>query len=105
VVYRSESNASVWVPAVSGFRQLIAPLFSVPSRFAAFTGIGEPLLCDWSGDGGSDLGKVVGGTRFFLDRDGNHAWLGDAAGDQTAVFDAGVPAEPLAGRWLPGGPP
>lgn len=107
VAGRHTSLVYVWVAAVSGFRSIEAPLFGLPSRFAAFTGIGEPLLCDWAGNGNGLHGraKVVDGTRFFLDRDENGVWLGDAAGDQTAVFDPGVPGEPLAGRWLPGGPP
>jgi hypothetical protein len=107
VAARHTSLVYAWIAAVSGFRQLEAPVFSLPSRFAAFTGVGKPLLCDWAGNGNGlhGRGKVVDGTRFFLDRDANGVWLGDAAGDQTAVFDTGVPGQPLAGRWLPGEPP
>lgn len=107
VAARHTSLVYAWIAAVSGFRSIEAPLFSLPARFAAFTGIGEPLLCDWAGNGNGLGGraKVVDGTRFFLDRDADGVWLGDAAGDQTAVFDTGVSAEPLAGRWLLGGRP
>jgi hypothetical protein len=65
---------------------------------------GVPLVCDWDGDGGANLGRVIGGA-FFLDANGNGTWDDNAGGDLSSSFlpPAGVGA-PIAGRWKPSSP-
>lgn len=69
-------------------------------QLGLFTGTGTPLVCDWDGDGDTDIGKVVGGNRFLLDRNGDRYWNGTLHGDRSTVFDVGAPATPLVGRWV-----
>ena len=75
------------------------PGVDVLTRFAAFTGIGELLVCDWNGDGEAEVAKLVGGTRYQVDFDGNFKWLGPTAGDVAFEFDVGAPALPVPARW------
>jgi hypothetical protein len=53
--------------------------------FAAFLGIGTPLICDWNGDGSDDIGKVIG-SNYLLDWNGNRVWDGAGGGDITTFF-------------------
>ena len=75
------------------------PGIDVSTQFAAFTGIGELLVCDWNGDGEAEVAKLVGGTRYQIDFDGNFKWLGPTAGDVAFEFDVGAPALPVPARW------
>jgi hypothetical protein len=68
--------------------------------FAAFAGPGVPIVCDWDGDGDDDIGKVVG-TTFYLDRNGNRTWDGNAGGDRSSNFAIGGEGRPLPGVWSP----
>lgn len=84
----------------ANFRWNGAPGGDAFGQLGLFTGTGTPLVCDWDGDGDTDLGKVVGGNRFLQDRNGDHYWNGPFHGDRSTVFDVGAPATPLAGRWV-----
>lgn len=64
--------------------------------FAAFAGAGDPVVCDWSGDGATNPGRVVG-TNFFIDLNGNNAWNGNAGGDRQSNFAIGGVGTGLGG--------
>jgi len=70
-------------------------------RFAAFTasaGSGTPVVGDWDGDGDDDAGYAIG-TRFYLDRNGNRVWDGNAGGDRNTSFAASFAGRPIVGDW------
>jgi hypothetical protein len=59
--------------------------------FAAFAGVGTPLICDWNGDGSDDIGKVIG-SNYILDLNGNRVWDGNVGGDRSSFFGQGFGA-------------
>ena len=64
------------------------------ANYASFSGVGVPLVCDWNGDGADEFAKVVAGTRYQVDLDGDFRWVGPAGGDLALSFDVGAPATP-----------
>jgi hypothetical protein len=90
--FHLDANADLLIPSVGGG--------DIVGSLGLFTGVGSPLVCDWDGDGDTDLGKVTPSGRFVLDRNGNRQWDGAALGDRSTVFDVGAPATPLVGRWV-----
>jgi hypothetical protein len=66
-------------------------------RFAVSFPGSVPLLCDWDGDGTTNLGKVDGDV-FLLDANANGSFDGNALGDRNRAF-AAPGATPVVGRW------
>jgi hypothetical protein len=64
--------------------------------FAAFAGAGDPLVCDWSGDAKTNTGRVVG-TNYFIDKNGNNLWNGNAGGDRQSNFAIGGVGQGVGG--------
>jgi hypothetical protein len=87
--YLDLSGNGVWDGAAGG---------DLSVNFAAFLGIGTPVVCDWDGDGDDDIGKVVG-TTFAIDLNGNNAWNGNAGGDRQSNFAIGGVGLGLGGVW------
>ena len=59
------------------------------TNFAASFGPGIPVIGNWDGVGGDEVGVFVGNT-FYLDLNGNGIWNGTAGGDIASAFAAGV---------------
>ena len=102
------ARIGTWLPTTSWTRIDLngnflwnrAPGGDVDASYAAFAGIGVPVVCDWNGDGAAEIAKVVGGKRYQIDLDRNFKWLGTTAGDLVQEFDIGTDAAPIGARWL-----
>ena len=73
-------------------------------KFAAQLTPGTPVVCDWDGDGTTNLGSVSEGT-YRLDLNANGSFEGNAGGDRNLTFEY-IPyyittSVPLTGSWAP----
>lgn len=68
------------------------------ANFASSQGPAVPVVGDWNGDGDDDAGIAIG-TRFYLDRNGNRSWSGNAGGDRNTSFAAAFAGQPIVGDW------
>lgn len=68
-------------------------------------GAGQPVVCDWNGDGSDNVGKLIGtSAQFTTDLNGNNQWDGNAGGDFNGFFGPGSGSGlDLSGAFQPAG--